>query len=175
MATSSAAKAWKDGNPEPGSFLFSVTDTTFMTGRLGVRSIAAAGNTNIPYNVLVDDYQMLSGSWTNPPVVSHTTWVRKLAQAFDGNFTDVIEDLVSTWSIDTSDDALAYAMKFEAYTPAVIDPILGYQVFGQSAMARSLTTVRASRPLTSTTTSVCAGRSPTGSPESSLTARSPRP
>ena len=126
------AKAWKDGNPEPGSFLFSVTDTTFMTGRLGVRSIAATGNTNIPYNVLVDDYQMLSGSWTNPPVVSHTTWVRTLPQAFDGNFTDVIKDLVSNWSIDTSDDVLAYAMKFEAYTPAVIDPILGYQVFGQS-------------------------------------------
>jgi hypothetical protein len=135
------AKAWKDGNPEPGSFLFSVTDTTFMTGRLGVRSIAATGNTNIPYNVLVDDYQMLSGSWTNPPVVSHTTWVRTLPQAFDGNFTDVIKDLVSNWSSSAS-----------------------------RAMARSLPTVLASSSLTSTTTSVWTGRSPTGSSERSLTA-----
>lgn len=105
-------RAWKDGTTEPGTWTFSVADSTFATGRIGVRGFAATGSTVLPTTVLVEQVTLDSGVWAHPPVVTHNTWVRTLDTPFDGTWTDDVSMQVTAWAQDTSDDALAYAMKF---------------------------------------------------------------
>lgn len=127
-------RAWKNGTSEPGTWLHTATDTAHMTGRLGIRSIASTGNTNIPYNAELHELAAESCQWANPPTVTHDTWVRVLDEPFDGTWSRALDQQIRRWAGDNSPDALAYAMMFGAYALPVTDPRLTGtpQVFGQA-------------------------------------------
>ena len=131
--TTLQARAWKDGTAEPGTWLHSVTDSAFTTGRVGFRAVASTGNTNVPFNVYADQLIVNSCTWAAPPSVTHNTWVRVLSQPFSGTWTGALADQVRAWATDTRPDALAYAMMFMTGALAVTDPALsGKQVYGQA-------------------------------------------
>lgn len=131
--TTIRCRAWLDGNTEPSTWTFSLTDTTFPTGRIGFRSFASTGSTAIPFNTVVDDVTLTSGAWASPPTVTHTTWVRVLPAPFSGTWTGALADQIRAWAVDSTPDALAYAMMYITGAPVVTDPGLGgVQVYGQS-------------------------------------------
>lgn len=120
-------RAWKDGTTEPGTWTFSIAEPTFPTGRIGVRGFAATGSTVLPTKVLLDQVTLDSGVWAHPPTVTHSTWVRTLDVPFDGTWTDDVAMQITAWAQDTSDDALAHAMKFITGAPVITGPD-GWQV-----------------------------------------------
>ncbi|MVO87430.1 hypothetical protein GPA10_22365 [Streptomyces sp. p1417] len=126
-------RAWKDGTPEPVTWTHTATDTTFTTGRVGVRALVNSGNTSIPLNARFDDLRLISGAWVNAPAVTHATWVRVLDEPFDGTWNEALATQVRAWLVDRTPDALAYAWCFITDAPAVGDPLLeGKRIFGQS-------------------------------------------
>ncbi|MFJ9038001.1 NlpC/P60 family protein [Streptomyces sp. NPDC102406] len=126
-------RAWLDGNTEPGAWTFSVTDTTFPAGRVGLRSFASTGSTVVPFNTLVDDFTVDSAVWASPPTVIHNTWVRVLPAPFNGTWTGALADQIRAWAVDTTPDALGYATMFITGAPTVTSPALsGKQVYGQA-------------------------------------------
>lgn len=131
--TTIRCRAWLDGSAEPSSWTFSVTDTAFPTGRVGLRSFASTGSTVVPFNTLIDDFSVDSATWSSPPTITHTTWVRVLPTAFSGTWTGALADQIRAWAVDTSPDALAYAAMFITGAPAVTSAALsGKQVYGQA-------------------------------------------
>jgi hypothetical protein len=55
------AKVWLASGLEPYDWTVSVHDTTLTAGAVGVRTGAAAGNTNVPATVTYSDFQLLRG------------------------------------------------------------------------------------------------------------------
>ncbi|MFD4699772.1 NlpC/P60 family protein [Streptomyces niveus] len=126
-------RAWKDGTDEPATWLHSVTDTANPVGRVGFRALASTGSTGLPRVIQVDDLQVISGSWATSPTVTHDTWVRVLTAPFDGTWTPALANQIRAWAVDTSPDALAYAMMYVTGAPSVTSPELGdARVAGQS-------------------------------------------
>lgn len=131
--TTIRCRAWKDGDPEPGTWLHTVTDTANPSGRVGYRALASTGSTGLPRLVHVDDLQVHSGSWATIPSVTHTTWVRVLDTPFDGTWTEALANQIRAWAVDTTPDVLAYALMYVTGAPAVTSPALsGAQIAGQS-------------------------------------------
>jgi hypothetical protein len=131
--TTIRCRAWLDGSSEPSTWTFSLTDTQFPTGRVGLRSFASTGSTVLPFNTLVDDYTLDSGTWASPPTVTHNTWIRVLSDPFDGTWTDGLADQIRAWAADTSPDALAYAVMFITGAPTVTSTAFsGAPVYGQA-------------------------------------------
>ena len=110
------AWAWRDGDPEPGTATLTVTDSTYPTGRLGVRTLAATGSTNSP----VFEFDDFTGTavWPSPPSVTHSTWVRVLPAPFAGV---VDPGWLGAALADTSPDILALSMQYLTGAPAVMD------------------------------------------------------
>lgn len=133
QGTTLRCRAWKDGTTEPTTWTHQVTDATLGAGRIGVRGITATGSTAIPFNFRVHDIQLYSGTWPDPPVITHNTWVRVLNEPFTGTWTAALADRVRAWATDTRPDALAYAMMYVTGAPAVTSPALGgAQIAGES-------------------------------------------
>jgi cell wall-associated NlpC family hydrolase len=81
----------------------------------------------------VHDFQLYSGKWPSPPVVTHDMWVRLLNEPFNGTWTQELANKIRLWAVDTSPDVLAYAMMFITGAPPVADLRLsGAQVAGQA-------------------------------------------
>lgn len=126
-------KAWKSGDAEPSTWVHEVDDSSLGAGRVGVRGLASTNSTAIPFDFLVHDLEIISGTWPDPPAVTHDTWVRVLGSAFDGTWTDVLADQIRAWASDSTPDALAYAMMFLTGAPAVTSTAQdGAQTLGQS-------------------------------------------
>ncbi|MHC3450752.1 hypothetical protein [Streptomyces prasinus] len=133
QGTTLRCRAWKDGTTEPGTWLHEVTDATLGAGRVGVRGLASSGSTAVPFVFRVHDIQLYSGTWPDPPVITHNTWVRVLPQPFDGVWTPALAARIRAWAVDSSPDALAYAMMYVTGAPTVTNPALGgAQVAGQA-------------------------------------------
>jgi cell wall-associated NlpC family hydrolase len=132
--TTIRCRAWKDGTPEPATWTHEVADGALGAGRIGVRGIAATGSTAIPFTFRVHDIELYSGTWPDPPVITHNTWVRLLNAPFDGVWTPEIADQIRAWATDDTPDALAYAMMYVTGAPPVTSPALGgAQIAGQSS------------------------------------------
>ncbi|MEI7034289.1 C40 family peptidase [Streptomyces pratensis] len=132
------ARAWRHDATEPTTWQHSLRDPeadpdkVFTTGAVGVRALASSGAA-VPLEARVYDFVIDAAQWTDPPVVSHDTWVRVLPEPFDGAWTSAVEQRISAWAGDTSPDALAYASMYRPFAPAVTDPSLqGAQVLGES-------------------------------------------
>lgn len=131
--TTIRCRAWKDGTTEPTTWTHTVTDATLGAGRIGVRGIAATSNTSVPFSFRVHDIQLYSGTWPDPPTITHNTWVRVLAQPFNGQWTPQLADQIRAWAVDSSPDALSYALMYITGAPAVTSPALGgAQIAGES-------------------------------------------
>ncbi|MEU0991262.1 hypothetical protein [Streptomyces sp. NPDC005953] len=125
-------RAWKDGTTEPGTWLHSVTDTSLGAGRVGVRGIASSGSTAIPFSFYIHDLAV-SGTWPNPPTITHDQWVRVLPEPYSGTWTPTLAQQITAWSDDTTPDVLAYATMYATGAPAVTSAALsGAQVMGQA-------------------------------------------
>lgn len=124
------ARAWKHGEKEPETWDHNLRDPekdpskVFNSGTLGVRAWASAGATAPLPEARVYTFDVVSAEWTDPPVISHDTWVRVLTAPFDGSWTPALEQQIRAWAGDTSPDALAYASMFRPFAPAVTDPAL---------------------------------------------------
>ncbi|MFB7371990.1 C40 family peptidase [Streptomyces sp. NPDC056222] len=132
------ARAWSHSAAEPTTWHHSLRDPekdpakVFGSGTVGVRALASSGAT-VPLEARVYDFDVVSAEWTDPPVISHDTWVRVLPAPFDGSWTPALEQQIRAWAGDTSPDALAYASMFRPFAPAVTDPALqGANVLGTS-------------------------------------------
>ncbi|MFD0367300.1 NlpC/P60 family protein [Streptomyces sp. NPDC127114] len=129
-------RAWKHGVAEADlpDWVHSLRDpdanTALGAGAVGVRAYAAPGaQTGVEARVY--DFLVEEASWTDPPVITHDTWVRVLPEPFDGTWTPAVEQRVRAWAGDSSPDALAYAAMFLPNAPAVTDPARGgAQVLG---------------------------------------------
>ncbi|WP_233436011.1 hypothetical protein [Streptomyces anulatus] len=133
VGTTIRCRAWEDGTTEPSTWLHEVTDATLGAGRIGVRGLASTGSTAVPFEFRVHDIQLYSGTWPDPPVITHNTWVRILDSPYAGQWTPALEAQVRAWAYDTTPDALAYAMMYVTGAPPVTDPALaGAQIAGQS-------------------------------------------
>ncbi|MEU3285587.1 hypothetical protein [Streptomyces longwoodensis] len=132
--TTIRCRAWKEGDPEPTTWLHSTTDTSLTSGRVGLRGFATAGNTNVPLTFLVDSFTVTSASWPTDPSVTHNTWVRLLTAPFTGTWTSDLADTVRRWAVDCTPDVLAYAMMYVTGAPTVTSPALsGAQIAGQAS------------------------------------------
>ncbi|MEV0917854.1 NlpC/P60 family protein [Streptomyces sp. NPDC049967] len=130
--TTIRCRAWKDGTTEPATWLFSFTDTSLLVGRVGFRALASTGSTGLPRQFKVDDLTLNSGTWPDPPVITHNQWVRVLDTPFSGTWTPALANQIRTWAVDTSPDALAYALMYTTGAPTVTSPALsGAQIAGQ--------------------------------------------
>jgi cell wall-associated NlpC family hydrolase len=131
--TTIRCRAWKDGTSEPSTWVHEVADATLGAGRIGVRGIASTGSTAIPFTLRVHDIQLYSGTWPDPPVITHNTWVRLLPAPFTGTWTPSLATQIRSWAVDTTPDVLAYAMMYITGVPAVTSPALGgAQIAGES-------------------------------------------
>lgn len=101
------ARAHKVVDPDPG-VQCSATDSTWLHGRFGKRSIANTGNTNQPYNSLTDQFVVSSCSWVNPPTITHDKYVHLLPYKFNG----VVDTQWVASAMTNTDDLLGWAMKF---------------------------------------------------------------
>jgi hypothetical protein len=133
VGTTIRCRAWKDGTTEPPTWVHEVADATLGAGRIGVRGFATTGSTAIPFNFRVHDIQLHSGTWPNPPAITHNTWVRVLPAPFTGTWTPTLANQIRAWAVDTTPDVLAYAMMYITGAPTVTSPALsGAQIAGQS-------------------------------------------
>ncbi|MFJ5774628.1 NlpC/P60 family protein [Streptomyces sp. NPDC093094] len=113
-------------------------DAAFGPGALGIRGLASTGSTVIP-QARVYDFRIDSATWTDPPVVTHDTWVRVLSEPFDGTWTSALEQRIRSWAGDTSPDALTYSSMYRPYAPAVTDPARqNAQTLGESGYSALL-------------------------------------
>lgn len=103
-----AMYAWKDGDPVPSTPTLTVSDSSFPSGKLGVRAFASTGSTNVP-TFLFDDFTVTAATWVTPPTVTHSTWVRLLPAPFAGT---VDAAWLSAAVADTSPDLLAVATEY---------------------------------------------------------------
>lgn len=101
--------AWKVGDPKAAPQRTAV-DTTFLTGRVGLRAFASTGATNNP-TFLIDDYTV-TGVWPDPPSITHDTWVRMLPAPYIG----FVDSALSSWLLnaisDTTPDVLATGLAY---------------------------------------------------------------
>ncbi|QJY46649.1 hypothetical protein [Pseudonocardia broussonetiae] len=114
--TTHTMRAWKDGDTEPVSPNLSVADTTYPTGRMGVRTLAATSSTNNPV-FLFDDFTA-TAAWPANPTITHSTWVRVLPAAFAGI---VNPTWLAAALADTSLDVLALSMQYITGAATVMD------------------------------------------------------
>jgi hypothetical protein len=125
--TSVSAKAWADGAPEPASWqLTEATDSSFTSGKVGLRAVLDAAATNAPVLFTFDDFYA-EGTVTSPPLVQHDHWVRALPQAFTGAVD--VEWLYSALN-DSTSDALGIAMEYLRHAPSIIR--FGTQISGDA-------------------------------------------
>ncbi|WMX46270.1 NlpC/P60 family protein [Streptomyces roseicoloratus] len=135
-------RAWKHGVAESAlpAWTHSLRDpdgtTALGAGAVGVRAYANSGaQTGVEARVY--DFLVEEASWTDPPVVTHDTWVRVLPEPFDGTWTPELEQRVRAWAGDLSPDALAHAAMFLPYASSVTDPARGgAKVLGPSLYSR---------------------------------------
>ncbi|MFJ8584762.1 NlpC/P60 family protein [Streptomyces sp. NPDC093595] len=128
-------KAWRSASAEPSAWTVDVTDSTFATGRVGLRALANDGCTNLPVKLLVSRFEVDAANWATPPSVTHGDWVRVLPEPFDGTWTPQLEQVIRGWAGSTVPDVLAYAAMFLAGAPAVTSgagPAKDKQVLGES-------------------------------------------
>ncbi|WP_217143323.1 NlpC/P60 family protein [Streptomyces sp. AC627_RSS907] len=129
------AKAWRSAGAEPSGWAFDVTDATFGKGRVGLRALANRGCTNLPVTLLVSRFQVDAANWAEPPVVTHSDWVRVLPEPFDGVWTPGLENVVRGWAGSTAPDVLAHAAMFLPGASPVVagsGPAEGRQVLGEA-------------------------------------------
>ncbi|WP_217213669.1 NlpC/P60 family protein [Streptomyces sp. AC550_RSS872] len=142
------ARAWKHlttgTDDEPTVWHHSVRDpekapdAVFRSGTAGVRGLASTGATVLP-QARVYDFSIEAATWTDPPVVTHDTWVRVLPEPFDGTWTAAVEQRIRAWAGDTSPDALTYSSMYRPYAPAVTYPAhQNAQVLGESGYSKPL-------------------------------------
>lgn len=126
------ARAWRSGTAEPAAWTVQATDTTFATGRVGIRAVAPTGSTNLPVRLLVTAFAVDAAVWSDPPTVTHRDWVRVLPAPFDGNWTEALEERIRAWAGSTAPDVLAHASMFLTGAPQVRSAALGAPVLGQA-------------------------------------------
>lgn len=128
--TTLRTRAWRASATEPAGWTHTVQDSTFGKGKLGIRALASKNSTAVPCRALVDDFAAESGTWADPPVVTHDRWVRVLPVPFDGSWTPEIERRVRSWPTDISPDVLALAAMLQ--TGAAPLRSAGVQVLGDA-------------------------------------------
>lgn len=113
------ARYWKSGTTEPSSWDLSVSDSTFSSGRVGVRVLGGIGITNLPVKFSVDDFTLLAGTWdtAHTPVVTHNTWVRVLDAPYNGGMIN--EPQLQAWIQKPTRDVLSLCMEYIANAPLV--------------------------------------------------------
>lgn len=105
------AKAWIVGTAEPANWQTEQVDTTYKSGRLGLRSIINSGTTNAPVLFSYDDF-VGNGTWPTNPTVKHASWIRLLENEFNGTIdTGIIEWLKGNVG-NTENDLLAELMRY---------------------------------------------------------------
>lgn len=111
------AKAWKtiDG-VEPVDWQIATTDSTFVTGDVGLRGYVQPAYTgSFPVEYTWGQYTV-DAEWSNPPTVTHNKWV----YVMDNAFTGVID---SAWLMakltHTDEDILSIMMQYIANATVV--------------------------------------------------------
>lgn len=122
IGTQIRCRAWLDGTTEPTTWLHTATDSSLGAGRIGFRALASSGNTNVPFNYLIDYLDVVMCTWPNPISITHNSWVRLLDAPFDGVYTTAIENQIRAWDGSTVPDTLAYAQMYQAYALPVLRP-----------------------------------------------------
>jgi hypothetical protein len=128
--TTIRCRAWKDTDPEPGTWLHSVTESDNPTGRVGFRFLASSGSTSLPRLFHCEDIQVVSAMWPVTPTVTHDTWVRVLPEPFNGQPDNAMHQQIADWLADSSEDVLGAAVRFITGATPAFDG--GVQVYGQS-------------------------------------------
>lgn len=116
--------AWKDGDTEPVSPTATINVSSlpdgvvFPNGKLGLRLLTSLLSTNTQVCTV---YKFEgSGTWPNPPTVTHDIWARMLSTPFSGD-VDPIALANQINSNSTTDEVLATAMQYITGAPNVTD------------------------------------------------------
>ena len=115
-------RIWKDGNTEPTVWHASISDSTYLSGRIGLRAIVNSGATNLPVKFSFDDFQLISAAWVERmiPGVRHNVYVHVLPLPYvmGQNVTDWLREKL----LDPFRDILEKAFQYIGGAPAIYDP-----------------------------------------------------
>lgn len=128
LSGSIKVRLWKDGTTEPTTWSLQKTDNTLPAGLVGLRSYCAADTPTLPVTFSFNNYEV-SGTWPTPPTVTHSVWVRLLAQPFSGI---VDETWLAACLVDNTPDILALSAQYITWAPPVTDPESGRQIAGDA-------------------------------------------
>jgi hypothetical protein len=106
-------RAWPGGAAEPSAWTVIAADSTFTSGRVGVRAISNADTSNLPVTYTVYGFDVASGTWpaTNAPSITHGQYVHLLGAPFGGT----VDHEWLTARLDLAvDDVFADAMRYVA-------------------------------------------------------------
>jgi hypothetical protein len=104
-------RAWADSTSEPSTWTLTASDTTFTSGRVGVRAISNTGTSNLPVTYTVYSFAVDGGHWPDSyaPTIRHGQYVHLLDAPFSGT---VDYDWLETYLDVAADDILAAAAQY---------------------------------------------------------------
>ena len=115
-------RIWKGGTTEPAVWHVSINDTTYTSGRIGLRAIVNSGATNLPVTFSFDDFQLISAAWVGAmiPIVQHDGYVHLLPVPYvmGQDVTDWLRDRL----LDPSGDILEKAFQYIGGAAPISDP-----------------------------------------------------
>ncbi len=121
------SRLWREGASEPADWAIHYNGTTSPKGNIGLRAYCSSEAPALPVTFSFDTYR-LTGTWVDPPVVSHGYWVRLLPASFNGA---VDEGWLTARLADSTVDILAQALQYVTYAPPVVNGD-GLQIAGDS-------------------------------------------
>lgn len=104
-----AMAAWDASTVEPGNQL-TVSDTTYLTGRVGLRAFASTGATNSP-TFKVSKYEV-NAEWPTPPTVASSSYVYLMPTAYLGFLDVTVADWLTETLASSDPDLLSTAMNY---------------------------------------------------------------
>jgi cell wall-associated NlpC family hydrolase len=120
---------WQEGSAEPTVPTLTATDTSFTSGRVGVRAITNTGGV-ADTTCMFDDF-IVSAYNPTSPTINSTSYVYVLKDPYE-EWNILVERQVRAWLTDLPQDVLATALEYAPNAPDASVAATGIRVKGRA-------------------------------------------